>query len=332
MIKKLRLGNIKKTIKMKLTWYIIFAFVLIFSSCKKDEETLPQNYVGEVELAENIQIFPATHPLNRDISNDPVDPNSQAILNLIGLNVGLFADFGSGEWEGKPIGIPYVVVRDGQPLVDINYTRWGDESDPGPFPIPLTAMIEGYGEGDAHVLCVDVDNSMLYEIGGAEVHNGGWNAAAGAKFNLNVEEYRPAGWTSSDAAGLPIFPCLVRYPEIEKGVIDHALRFTLARGCIYEGYVRPARHLVSGTTNSNQLPFGGRLRLKADYDISGFSETNQVILTALKKYGLILADVGSSMFISGAPHDSWDNDELKELGAVKVSDFEVIELGEIQTK
>jgi len=311
----------------------IFLSIILFLNlnCGKDEEIKPTD-IGDIASAEEIAIFPSTHPLNRNISNAPIDPNSNAILSLIGNNTGLFADFGSGEWEGAPIGIPYIVVGANEPLIPINYTDWGDESDAGPFPIPLDAPIEGNGAGDSHVLCVDVANKMLYELYLAEVNNGGWNAASGAKYNLNTEEYRPAGWTSADAAGLPIFPCLVRYPEIEKGEIDHAIRFTLSRACIYKGYIHPARHLIDGTTNSNQLPMGGRLRLKASFDISGFSETNQIILRALKKYGLILADAGSSMFISGAPNDSWDNDDLKELGNVKASDFEVINLGTIATK
>jgi len=311
--------------------FLISLLIVSFLSCKKKDDPSPAD-PGDVPATGEIQIFPASHPLNRDITNDSVDPNSNAILNFIGLNRGLFADFGSGTWEGAPIGIPYVVVGAGQALVDINYTEWGDESDPGPFPIPLNAPIEGNGEGDSHVLCVDVDNGMLYELFQSHVEGGKWFAYSGAKFDLNAVEFRPAGWTSADAAGLPIFPCLARYPEIEKGEIDHALRFTLPRGNIYEGYVHPARHLVSGTTNSNQLPFGGKLRLKANVDISGFSKTNQIILRALKKYGLILADVGSAMYISGAPHESWNNDDLKELGAIRVSDFEVIELGEIMTK
>jgi hypothetical protein len=310
---------------------LILILLGIIYSCKKDKDEFIVDS-GDIAAAEEIQIFPPTHPLNKDISGDPVDPNSDAILTLIGKQTGLFADFGSGTWEGLPIGIPYVVVKANEPLIPINYGEFGDESDPGPFPIPFTAPIEGNGVGDAHVLCVDVANGMLYELYDAERGNGAWFATSGAKYNLNAVEYRPAGWTSADAAGLPIFPCLVRYPEIQKGEIDHAIRFTLKRSAIYEGYVLPARHLVSGTTNNNQLPFGGRLRLKANFDISGFSPTNQIILRALKKYGLILADVGSSMYISGAPNESWDNDELKELGDVKAGDFEVIELGAIQTK
>ena len=316
----------------KLNLFFVLVLITAAIGCKNNDCCAPPLVdAGDIASAELIQIFPISHPLNKDITSDPIDQNSDAILNLIGLNEGLFADFGSGTWEGVPIGIPYVVIGEGQSLININYVLYGDESDPGPFPIPLNAPIEGNGEGDAHVLCVDVHNGMLYELYDSEVNGNSWNAASGAKYNLNAEEYRPAGWTSADAAGLPIFPCLIRYPEVERGEIDHAIRFTLRRSAIYEGYIHPARHLVSGTTNSNQLPFGGRLRLKADFDISGFSATNQVILKALKKYGLILADVGSDMFISGAPHDSWDNDDLKDLGAVKVSDFEVIELGEVST-
>ena len=317
---------------MKHSSQIIMVFALfLFINCKKDAKISPVG-PGDVTAAENISIFPATHPLNKDITAEPVDPNSNAILSLIGQTKGLFADFGSGLWEGSPIGIPYIVVGANEPLVAINYTSWGDESDAGPFPIPLGAPIEGNGQGDAHVLCVDVANHMLYELYQGQATSGGWNAANGAKFNLNVVEYRPAGWTAGDAAGLPIFPCLARYPEIQKGEIDHAIRFTLAAACIYKGYVSPARHLVDGGTNSNQLPMGGRLRLKATFDISGYSATNQIILKALKKYGLILADIGSSMFLSGAPNDGWNNDDLKKLGNVKASDFEVIKLGTISTK
>jgi len=311
--------------------FLLASIILIFYSCNGDDTIKPLG-TGDIAIAEEIAIFPASHPINQSILEHPVDANSNAILSLIGNNKGLFADFGSGEWEGAPIGIPYIVVRAGEPLVTINYTSYGNESDAGPFPIPLNAPVEGNGAGDSHVLSVDVDNHMLYEIYLAKATSIGWNAASGAKYKLNVEEYRPAGWTSADAAGLPIFPCLVRYPEVEKGEIDHAIRFTLARNCIYKGYVHPARHLIDGTKNSNQLPMGGRLRLKASFDISGFSQTNQIILRALKKYGIILADAGSSMFLSGAPNDNWDNDDLKQLGKVKVSDFEVIELGTIVTK
>jgi len=288
-------------------------------------------------LVEDIAIFPPDHPLNVDISNHTVDQNSDAILHTIGLDVGLFADFGSGTYQGSPIGIPFVAVGGDQPKVAVTFREnnydgnYGDESDHGPFPIPLDASVEGNGEGDSHVITVDIDNGMLYELYNAEQVGEGWEASSAARFDLKVTAFRPAGWTSADAAGLPIFPLLVRYSEVEKGDIDHPVRFTLERDRIYEGYVHPARHLVSGETGDHLLPFGARLRLKADFDISGFTETNQAILRALKKYGLILADVGSNMFLSGNPDDHWNNDDLKMLGNVRVSDFEVLTLSDIAT-
>lgn len=286
---------------------------------------------------EDIQIFPETHPLNSEVTQKAVDANSQAILENIGLNEHLFADFGSGLWEGTPIGIPYVVVGKNQPKVPITYREndydgnYGDESEPGPFPIPLDAPQEGGGAGDSHVIAVDIDNGILYELYNTDQVGDGWHASSGAVFDLNTESYRPDGWTSADAAGLPIFPLLIRWGEIEKGEVDHPIRFTLERSKIYEGYVHPARHLIFGETNANLLPMGGILRLKADFDISGFSGTNQIILNAMKKYGIILADAGANMFISGNPHDKWNNEELRELHQVTVADFEVVEIGEITT-
>ncbi len=316
---------------MKHKILISYLFILlIIVACNKKSINSDIKNIDEVE---KIEIFPANHPLNQDISKADISPNSEKILQNIGLDKGLFADFGSGEWNGAPIGIPYIVVGKNQKPIEINYTEYGDESDPGPFPIPLTAPVEGNGQGDAHVLCVDIDRGMLYELFSAKAKNNDWNAGSGAKFDLNKIEYRPAGWTSADAAGLPIFPCLVRYPEIKiNKEIDHVIRFTLPRNKIYEGYVSPARHLVSGGKAPNLLPFGAKLRLKANFDISGFSKTNQIILKAMKKYGIILADVGSSMYISGAPNENWNNDDLKNLKKVKVSDFDVINFGNIQTK
>lgn len=325
-----------------LKYSVILCIIGGHTGCSSDDSPSNQPEIGENEPdtdpkeVESMAIFPESHPLNMDISSLAVDPNSDAILSNIGLTKGLFADFGSGLYEGVIIGIPYVAVTNDQPSIPVTYRGnsydddYGDESDPGPFPIPLSMTLEGNGEGDSHAIAVNVDNGMLYELYNAGINGNTWEASSGAVFNLNEEEYRPLYWTSADAAGLPIFPLLIRYPEIEeKGEIDHAIRFTIRRSAIYEGFVHPARHLVSGNTDNNLLPFGGRLRLKDDVDISSFSETNQVILRAMKKYGLILADVGSDMFISGAPHDDWDNDDLKELGQIKVSDFDVIELGEI---
>ncbi len=317
---------------------LFFTFIFMIS-CSSDDSGDTSNNPGvtgtDLSDAENIQLFPATHPLHIDITNSPVDPNSSLILNNIGLDKNLFADFGSGLFEGSPIGIPYVVVNASQSKVPITFRandydgNYGSESDQEPFPIPLDAPIEGNGAGDSHVISVDVENLMLYELYNATRVGDGYEASSAAVFNLNTVEFRPDGWTSADAAGLPIFPLLVRYPEIEKGEIDHPIRFTISRSKIYEGYIHPARHLVSGNTSDELLPFGGRLRLKADYDISGFSETNQIILRAMKKYGLMLADVGSDMFITGAPNDNWDNDDLRNLRQVSLDNFEVIELGEI---
>lgn len=324
-------------VKVVCSSLLLIPFTAFFSCSGDDGSPVDGDQVTLTD-AEQIAIFPASHPLNENISDKNVDVNSTEILNNIGLDVGLFADFGSGTYEGKPIGIPYTVVDEMQTEVPITYrgndydANYGDESDEGPFPIPLDAPVEGNGEGDSHVISVDVDNGVLYELYNASRSSNGWEASSGAVFDLNTVAFRPATWTSADAAGLPIFPLLVRHPEIEEnGEIDHAIRFTLPKSKIYGGYVHPARHKVSDLTGDELLPFGAKLRLKADYDISGFSETNQVILQAMKKYGLILADVGSSMFISGAPHDNWNNDDLRELKDVKVSDFEVVEMGEIQT-
>ncbi|MGB5553562.1 MAG: hypothetical protein WBM83_02810 [Flavobacteriaceae bacterium] len=286
---------------------------------------------------EDIMIFPPDHPINIDISGHPVDANSALIINNIGADVGIFADFGSGTYKGAPIGIPYAVVGNDQPKVPITYRansnsgNYGHQSEPGPMPIPLNAPVEGDFIQDWHAIAVDIDNGMLYELFNAEQVGDGWEASSAAVFNLNTTEYRPDGWTSADAAGLPIFPLLLRHKEIERGEIDHAIRFTLQRDKIYEGYVHPARHQVSGQKTPELLPFGGRLRLRADFDISSYSQENQVILRALKKHGLMLADVGVNMYLKGEPNENWNNTDLRELRNVKVSDFEVVELGEIKS-
>jgi hypothetical protein len=202
--------------------------------------------------------------------------------------------------------------------------NFGDESDPGPFPIPLNAPIEQSGDG--HVIVVDKDNDMLYELYNSNVKSNHWEASSGAKFNLNSNTLRPDGWTSADAAGLPIFAGLVRYDEVVKGEINHAIRFTLPKANILpNAHIFPARHDVSATGKAHAaLPFGARLRLKASFNISGYPPHVQVILTALKKYGIILADVGSAMFISGSQDERWNNNELSKLNNIKASDFEVI--------
>jgi hypothetical protein len=273
--------------------------------------------------AENIEIFPADNPWNEDISSLPVDPFNSQIISSFSTNI-IKADFGSGLWDNAPIGIPYVVVCASQQKLPVTFTDYGDESDAGPYAIPLNAPIEGNGNGDSHIIAVDKENGILYELFYARVNNGHWEASSGAIFNLKSNNLRPDTWTSADAAGLPIFPGLVRYDEIVKGEINHPIRFTLQSSKVKPGYIYPARHKVNSTGDQYTLPFGARIRLKAGFDISAYSSANQVILKAMKKYGLILADIGSNLYISGAPDERWNNDDLHTLGQLHGSDFEVI--------
>jgi hypothetical protein len=277
--------------------------------------------------------FPAGNAWNQDISASAVDPNSAAIINFIGPSIGLHPDFGSGLYQGSNMGIPYVVVGGSQSPVNINFTAYGDESDPGPMPVPANAPIEGDpnpGNGDRHVLVLDNANCWLYELYSSYPNSdGSWSAGSAAVWDLLANEQRPWTWTSADAAGLPIFTGLVRYDEVASGQIRHALRFTLAQS--RAAFVPPASHWASSSSNASAAPMGMRLRLKASYDISGFSKNNQVILTALKKYGMIMADNGSSMYISGAPDSRWDNNDLHTLGQVTASAFEVVQMNPIYT-
>lgn len=275
------------------------------------------------------QIFPSDNPWNTDISAYPVHPNSDNYLASMGLNTGLHPDFGT-VWEGAPIGIPFVQVSDDQPAVPITFD-YDDESDPGPYPIPPDAPIEGGpdSDGDRHVLVIDVDNKLLYEVYAAYPQNGGasWHAGSGAIWDLTSNDLRPYFWTSADAAGLPIFPGLVRYDEVvEKGEINHALRFTVRR--TQRAFILPATHFASDSTDVNRPPMGLRVRLRASFDISGFSPNVQVILRAMKKYGMLVADNGSDWYVSGAPDPRWDDEELAELRQVKGRDFEVVYTGD----
>lgn len=282
--------------------------------------------------------FPADNAWNTDISTAPVDPNSANIIASIGANGSLFPDFGSGTWNGAPIGIPYVVVAGTQAKVTITFTAYGDESDPGPYPVPPTAPVEGEpagsttcnGGGDCHVLVIDRDNNLLYELGNASKQSdNSWNASGGAIFHLDSNNVRPtvqAGWTSADAAGLPIFPGLVRYDEASTGTIAHALRFTV--NSTRRAYVPPATHYASSNTSANLPPMGMRVRLKASYVIpTNFSTETKAILQALKTYGMFVADNGSNWYMSGVPDARWNNLVLKsELGSVKGSNFEVVRM------
>ncbi|MCB9422595.1 MAG: hypothetical protein H6667_22525 [Ardenticatenaceae bacterium] len=271
-------------------------------------------------------LFPPDNIWNVPIDKMPVDPNSDAYIATIGASTTLHPDFGSGLWNGGPIGIPYVEVPGSQPKVPITFV-YDDESDPGPYPIPPDAPVEG--GSDKHVLVVDRDNCILYELFAAKSQNGGssWTAGSGAVYNLNSHALRPDGWTSADAAGLPILPGLVQYDEVASGVIDHAIRFTVNE--TQDSYVWPARHKAGATTDPTYPPMGQRFRLKAGYNISGFSPEVQVILQAMKTYGLILADNGSSWYISGAPDERWNNDVLHELGQVPGSAFEAVDVSSL---
>lgn len=277
------------------------------------------------------QLFPPDNPWNQDISAAPVDPNSDRIIARIGEG-GLHPEFGT-VWRGIPMGIPYVVVSGTQPLVPIRLTAYAEWSDPGPYPVPPNAPIENGPEddGDRHVLVIDRDNWKLYEMFKAYPEENGWTARAGAVFDLNSNDLRPAGWTSADAAGLPIFPGLARYDEVvEQGEIRHALRFTVER--TRRAYVSPARHYASAATDPDLPPMGMRVRLKADYDITRFPPQARVILTALKRYGMLLADNGGNWFVTGAPDPRWDDEQLATLKQVKGSEFEVIQMGEVVTQ
>ena len=270
-------------------------------------------------------VFPSDNIWNAAVDTLPLSASSAAYVNTIGAGLPLHPDFGAGLWAGAPIGIPFVMVSN-QPPVPVTF-QYADQSDPGPYPIPPNAPIEGgsASSGDRHVLVVDQDNCLLYELYAAYPQpGGGWTAGSGAIFDLRADGLRPAGWTSADAAGLPILPGLVRYDEVAAGAIRHAIRFTAPQ--TQQAYVWPARHYASSLTGAQYPPMGQRFRLRADYDISGFSAANQVILAALKKYGMMLADNGSSWYIGGAPDDRWNNDDLHALTQLTGADFEAVDV------
>ena len=283
--------------------------------------------------------FPADNAWNTDISGAPVDPNSANLIASIGLSTPLHADFGSGTYGGRIIGIPYVIVDSSQPPVAITFTQYGDESDPGPYPVPPNTPIEGSkpsggpGKGDRHVLVIQKDANRLYEMyASVEQPNDSWKAGSGAIFHLDSDDVRPTaqpGWTSADAAGLPIFPGLARHEEASAGFIPHALRFTVAQS--RAAYVLPANHFASSSNSRNLPPMGMRVRLKASYVIpANFSTETKAILQALKTYGMFVADNGSDWFISGAPDPGWNNTALHdELGQVTGADFEVVKMGKL---
>jgi hypothetical protein len=279
-------------------------------------------------------LFPPDNPWNKDISDEPVDPNSDSLIASIGKARKLHPDFGT-EYDGHPWGIQYVVVSGTQKKVPVDFD-YRDESDPGPYPIPADAPVEGGSKApndtDRHVLVLDRDNWKLYELWHAfPMDNGGWKAGSGAIFDLKSNKLRPAGWTSADAAGLPLLPGLIRYDEVVgQKKLAHAIRFTVVHS--RHGYLYPATHFAAPKNNPNLPPMGMRVRLKAGFDVSKFPPTVQVILTAMQHYGMIVADNGGDWFFSGTPDPRWKDDELETLKRIRGSDFEVVKMGEVVTR
>lgn len=294
------------------------------------------NNTGSGALVGGCQIFPADNPWNTDISEYPLHENSDNFINSIGSESYLHPDFGT-EWDGAPIGIPFMLVDATTPLSFVDF-EYSSESDAGPYPIPESPLIEGgdLSTGDRHIIMLDTDTCTLYELyyawppGSSENSGETWYAGSGAIFDLSDNGLRPDGWTSADAAGLPILPGLIRYEEtMVDGEINHAIRFTVSSS--QAGYIHPATHFASSNTSTDVPPMGLRLRLKQDFDINGFNPTVQVILRALKKYGMIVADNGSNWYLSGEPDSRWNDEDLSELRNVPGNAFEVVYTGEILT-
>ena len=287
---------------------------------------VPSTQGSRLPGARGCPVFPKNSHWNQRVEGLPVHSNSEAIVRSIGVDETMHADFGSGLYEGGPIGIPFVTVGKGRPRVPVSF-EYASESNRGPYPIPANAPIEGGrdSEGDRHVIVVDKSRCRLYELFAAYPQDGGarWSAGSGAIWNLRSNRLRPRGWTSADAAGLPILPGLARFDEVKRGRIDHALRFTASE--TRNAFVYPARHFASEETDPNLPAMGQRLRLKRGFDVSRFPRQTRIVLRALKRYGMILADNGSSWFVSGAPHPGWNNDDLHSLDRVPGSAFEVVD-------
>jgi len=276
-------------------------------------------------------VFPPSSVWNQRVDTLPVAKDSARLVASIGLAAPLHADFGSGLYDGQRIGIPYVVVSGtATPRVKPSF-EYAAQSDRGPYPIPNGVPIEGDPRpdgGDRHALIIDRDTCTLYELYALRRSGGAWQAGSGAVWNLRSNALRPAGWTSADAAGLPILPGLARYDEVAAGAIDHALRFTAPQ--TRAAYIYPARHFASNSNDPALPPMGLRVRLKASYDISGFPPQARVVLEALKRYGMILADNGSPWYITGTPDSRWSNDDLHSLGRLTGADFEVVDTSHLR--
>jgi hypothetical protein len=284
---------------------------------------LPARAAAASLASSGCPLFPSDNVWHADVSRVPKHPRSAAFMQSMGIGAALHADFGSGTWNGGPIGIPYAVVPPSQPKVPVRFDYAG-ESDPGPYPIPPDAPVEGGAQasGDRHVLVVQAGTCRLYELFSARREGSGWQAGSGAVYDLRANRLRPAGWTSADAAGLPILAGLVRYEEVAAGHVDHAIRVTVDRS--QASYLWPARH-QAGQAGANLPPMGLRLRLRPGVDLSGFPAQARVILRAMQTYGMIVADNGSSGFVGGVPDPRWDNDALHQLGRITLADFDAVD-------
>ena len=304
--------------------------VVLGAACAKPGPVVPQPGGGGGAAGPTIEgcpVFPADNAWNADISGAPVHPASATyIASISASRANLHPDFGGG----GAYGIPFIVVPDTEPLQAVNWTAYGDESDPGPYPIPGHAPVEGgaASDGDRHVIALQRGTCRLFELYRAFWRGSYWDADSGAAWNLNSNATRPLGWTSADAAGLPILPGLVRYDEVAAGEVRHALRFTVQR--TQRGYILPATHFASSSNDPALPPMGLRLRLRADFDVSSYTGQSRVILEALKRYGMIVADNGSSWFITGAADPRWNDNDLRQLKSVPGSAFEVVDTGPIQ--
>jgi hypothetical protein len=302
--------------------FVLAACTLALPAASADALRLP--------AAPRCPVFPASNPWNQRADRLPVAADSAAIIGSIGPERTLHPDFGSGLWDGGPIGIPITVATKSTPRYRVEF-EYAGESDKGPYPIPRGVKIEGgrNADGDRHALIVDRDRCKLYELFALHPKpGGGWRAGSGAIWDLRSNRLRPAGWTSADAAGLPILPGLARYDEVARGRIDHALRFTVSR--TRRAYVWPARHFASDRTDASLPPMGLRLRLKASFDTRGYPRQARIVLEALKRYGMIVADNGSDWFISGAPDPRWSNEQLRALKRVPGSAFEVVDASSLR--
>ena len=291
----------------------------------QDRSALKQENLAQPPNIGGCDIFPSNNIWNTPVDNLPVDSHSEAWVNTIGRSTHFHMDFGPGTYDGGPIGIPYNVVIGSIPKVIVSFVEYPSESDAGPYPIPASPKIE-YGS-DHHLLIVDSSTCTLYEIYHASYSSNAWQGGSGAIWDLHSNALRPDTWTSADAAGLPILPGLLRYEEVASGAINHAIRFTASQT---NGYIWPARHQTSNDPSHPEIPpMGARFRLKASFDISTYSPEMQVILRAMKIYGIILADNGSSWFISGTPDEGWGtngNDILHDFGlSLTGNDFEAVD-------